>query len=449
MVTMGFAVEHGRRLNGDYGIGVRPWIPRLLCRTRGCERRLRFIERQVAVALSWGGVAWRNGYVAWSRARAPGARARTDSRGRGRASRPQRAARVLALVGEMETHRADEVNSRLAVDESFVVQRARDAVLGLDGAGRVWRSNDAAAELLGCSHANLAGCEAASLLVTGERAAFASALARAKAGDDAELVSRLRDGTSVRLALRHAAPHRCFTLLISRERPVPYEGILAAIGHELRSPLSVTLGWLQLLLADGHLFDDRAMRGLRAIERSARLQQRLVDDILDVARIGSGKMKVELVPLDLSQQCEVAVAAFEPKAHAAGIHLEASVAPGLLIAADDARVQQLLQNLLENAIKFTPRGGHVEFTLTQVKGHAELVVADDGRGIDAALLPRIFDPYEQGERRGGRSGGLGLGLAIAKRISELHHGELTVESAGLGCGATFTWRLMLKPQPPA
>jgi signal transduction histidine kinase len=449
METMGFAVEPGRRLEDDCGIGVRPWIPRLLCRTRGCERRLRFIERQVAGALTWGWGAWRSGNEAWSRARAHEAHTRTGSRKRRPARPAARAVRVMALVREAETHRVDDVSSRLAVDESFAVQRARDAVLGLDGAGRVWRSNDAAAELLGCAPASLAGCEAASLLGPAERAAFVSALARAKAGDDAELVSRLRDGSSVRLALRHAAPRRGFTLLISRERPVPYEGILAAIGHELRSPLSVTLGWLQLLLADAHLFDDRAMRGLRAIERSARLQQRLVDDILDVARIGSGKMQAELVPLDLSQQCEVALAAFEPKARAAGLHLKASVSPALLIAADGARVQQLLQNLLENAIKFTPRGGHVEFRLTQVKGHAELVVADDGRGIDATLLPRIFDPYEQGEPRGGRSGGLGLGLAIAKRISELHHGELTVESAGIGCGATFTWRLMLLAQTSA
>lgn len=232
-----------------------------------------------------------------------------------------------------------------------------------------------------------------------------------------------------------------------RDEDLARDRLLAAFAHELRSPLGVTLNWAELLLIDDQRLDEKLRRGLRAIERSARLQQRLVEDVLDAARIGFGSMRVERARLELSRLCTLAITAFEPKAHAAGIALSAVVEAWQYVDADEVRVQQLLYNLLDNALKFTPRGGHVSLTLSRLDGAVELVVADDGRGIAPDLLPRIFERYTQGKRDGARSSGLGLGLAIAKRISELHGGTLTVHSAGVGCGATFTWRIPSVPPP--
>ena len=224
---------------------------------------------------------------------------------------------------------------------------------------------------------------------------------------------------------------------------------LSTLSHELRTPLTAILGWTRLLRTP-NLPDDRRERGLETIERNARAQVAIIEDILDISRIVTGKLRlelrlVELVPLTLATLDTV-----RPTADARGLRLHAALAPDAgSVRGDPERLQQVVWNLLTNAVKFTPRGGTVDITLTTDATTAELRVRDTGQGIDPAFLPRVFDRFSQSDASTTRAhGGLGLGLAIVRHIVELHGGTVDATSDGPGRGACFCVRLPLAPQGP-
>jgi PAS domain S-box-containing protein len=223
---------------------------------------------------------------------------------------------------------------------------------------------------------------------------------------------------------------------------------LATLSHELRTPLTSILGWTQMLLKRDDLDEASMRRGLTAIERNARVQRQLVEDLLDVARITSGKLRLNLKEVQLREVVEAALESVRPAAEAGGVLLQAELEDvRQCVLADVTRLQQVLWNLLTNAIKFTDRGGSVCLSLRQDGEKARLTVRDTGRGIPRELLPHIFERFRQGDI-GREQGGLGLGLAIVRHLVELHGGSVSVVSEGIGTGATFTVQLPLRSSQP-
>ena len=213
---------------------------------------------------------------------------------------------------------------------------------------------------------------------------------------------------------------------------------LAVLSHELRTPLNAILGWARMLRLKGE-DEATAERALAAIERNAESQARLVEDLLDMARIVTGKLSLNVEPIDIASVAEGALDAVRPAAEAKGVTLTARLASGGLPArGDSSRLGQVVWNLLTNAVKFTPAGGHVELAASIDGESISICVQDDGEGITPELLPHIFARYRQGRNP---ASGLGLGLAIAREVIERHGGSLTAESAGTGCGARFELRL--------
>lgn len=219
---------------------------------------------------------------------------------------------------------------------------------------------------------------------------------------------------------------------------------LATLSHELRTPLTSILGWARML-GSGGLDEANARRAIETIERNAKMQSQLIEDVLDVSRIVSGKMKLEVRPIELTGLVEAAVDAVLPAAEAKGIRLRRVLDSGAsMVSGDSARLQQVVWNLLANAIKFTPKGGRVQVRLERINSHVEIVVSDSGQGISPDILPFVFDRFRQADSSTTRThGGLGLGLAIVRHLVELHGGLVEVESAGAGLGATFTVKLPL------
>ena len=222
------------------------------------------------------------------------------------------------------------------------------------------------------------------------------------------------------------------------------DALIATVSHELRTPLSPILTWARLL-REGALDEARTRQALETIERCARAQAQLVEDLLDVSRIASGKLRLDVQPVDLPRVIEAAAQAVVPAADAKQIRFQQVLDPNAgPVSGDPARLQQVVWNLLSNAIKFTPRGGRVQIVLERVNSHVEIVVKDTGPGIAPELLAAIFDRFTQadvGTTR--RHGGLGLGLAIVRHLVEAHGGTVHAESEGEGKGAVFTVKLPL------
>jgi PAS domain S-box-containing protein len=219
---------------------------------------------------------------------------------------------------------------------------------------------------------------------------------------------------------------------------------LATVSHELRTPLTAMLGWAHLLRA-GQLDEQSAKSALETIERNARSQSQLIDDLLDVSRIITGKLRLDVRRVDPSTFIEAAIEALRPAAEAKSVRIQKVVDTGVSsIAGDPARLQQVVWNLLSNAIKFTPKGGRVQVRLERVNSHVEIAVSDTGTGISPKFLPHVFDRFRQADQSTTREfGGLGLGLAIVRHLVELHGGTVRAESHGEGQGATFTVMLPL------
>jgi signal transduction histidine kinase len=217
----------------------------------------------------------------------------------------------------------------------------------------------------------------------------------------------------------------------------------ATLSHELRTPLTAIVGWVHIL-KEGQTDPAIIQRAVETIERNLSVQNTLIADLLDVSRIVSGKLDLEMVPLDLPALICASVESERPAAFACGIDLEVVVSPvASPISGDSARLQQVVTNLLTNSLKFTPRGGRVVVHLSQEKTNAVLTVTDSGSGIRPDALPFVFERFRQASLADTKAGGLGLGLAIVKHIVEMHQGTVTAASAGAGQGATFTVTLPL------
>jgi CheY-like chemotaxis protein/two-component sensor histidine kinase len=262
--------------------------------------------------------------------------------------------------------------------------------------------------------------------------------------DVEELTRRLREAEAALEATRNGS-------LDARAENLAKDQFLAVLSHELRTPLSAILGWTQLLLAKPTTPEQR--RGLEVIERNARAQAQLIEDLLDVSSIISGHLRLELDTVDLCQVISAATASVRPAADAAQVSLELTLPEtNVMVLGDANRLQQIALNLLGNAVKFTPQGGQVRVRLDVSQGSASLRIEDTGEGIAPELLSRIFDPFRQGSAsRKRRARGLGLGLAIVRQLAEAHGGRAEAHSAGKGLGATFAVHLPLKQSaaPPA
>ena len=259
------------------------------------------------------------------------------------------------------------------------------------------------------------------------------------------VVMVFRDVTERRQAERQQAA------TIEREREARREAeaaarskdeFVATLSHELRTPLNAIFGWVQLLRA-GTLDDGARAHALEVIERNTRTQTRMVEDLLDVSRMMSGRLRIEPRPVDLAMVVRAALDAVRPALDAKSLdlvtELDAATGP---VAGDPERLQQVIWNLLTNAIKFTPRGGRIEVRLERCDSHVQVQVSDSGRGIPPDFLPRVFERFSQAEGSSSRTQpGLGIGLALVRHLVELHGGTVQVASEGEGRGATFTVRL--------
>jgi PAS domain S-box-containing protein len=218
---------------------------------------------------------------------------------------------------------------------------------------------------------------------------------------------------------------------------------LSMVSHELRTPLASMLSWVAVL-RQGKLAPEQIQRALETIERSGKVQAELINDLLDVSRVMSGRLKIELADIDLGAVLAAGIEGVRPEAAAKRVHLDASIEPGLIVSGDSLRLQQVVSNMLNNAIKFTPAGGSVSACAKRAGRSAAVVVRDSGKGIAADFLPRVFDAFSQADDvRRRKGGGIGIGLAIVKSLVEQHGGTVAAESGGAGAGATFTITLPL------
>jgi PAS domain S-box-containing protein len=220
---------------------------------------------------------------------------------------------------------------------------------------------------------------------------------------------------------------------------------LATLSHELRTPLGAILGWAQVLRRRAVVSETELKEALDVIERNARVQTQLIEDLLDMSRITSGKVRLDIQPVEPVAFIEAAMETVRPAADAKGVRMEKVLDPAAgPISGDPHRLQQVVWNLLSNAIKFTPRGGKIQVVLERVNSHVEIAVADTGMGIKPDFLPHIFERFRQADGSTTRShGGLGLGLSIVKSLVELHGGSVRVQSAGEDRGTTFSIALPL------
>jgi PAS domain S-box-containing protein len=280
-------------------------------------------------------------------------------------------------------------------------------------------------------------------------------LAQARSGrtyttEDVALVEELarRAGLAIENAIHYKA---------AMDASVAKDEFLAVISHELRTPLNAILGWVHML-RDNAVPEARRGHALETIERNARAQNQLIEDLLDVSRIVSGKLRLNVSPVDLQSVVERAIETVRPAASAKTISLKATLNPDVgLVMGDADRLQQVVWNLLSNAVKFSPKESHVHIVLCKRDSNMELAVRDHGQGIDPFFLPHVFERFRQAEVGATRgAGGLGLGLAIVRNLVELHGGNIRVESEGLGRGAAFTVSLPISPlrapsyvRPPA
>ena len=259
-------------------------------------------------------------------------------------------------------------------------------------------------------------------------------------------LSRANDELRREVAERERAEQERAELLVrEREANRTKDEFLATLSHELRTPLNAILGWTRLMR--GHALPRESFdQALEKVERNAQVQARLVEDLLEVSRITTGKLRLDLRELDLVALATTAIDSIGPAAEARGVVMGHTFeAASLLTTGDPDRLQQVIWNLLSNAVKFTPEGGRVHVTLQRRGEIDEIVVSDTGIGIDPVFLPKVFETFRQADASATRAhGGLGLGLAIVRNLVELHGGTVSGHSAGHGQGATFTVRLPVR-----
>jgi PAS domain S-box-containing protein len=403
----------------------------------------------------------------------------------------QRYAADESVLESRQARRMAEVALRQAEDSRLVlaaiVESSDDAIIGetLDGAITSW--NQAAQRILGYTAAEIVGKPISALMPPDHSEDMPRILERIRRGEsvghfetqrlskdgrviDVSLsVSPIRDagGTIIGAAKvarditdrRRVEAERERLLAAAQSARADAESanrmkdeFLATLSHELRTPLNAILGWAKILRS-GKVDADDLEEGLSAIDRNAQSQTQIVEDLLDISRITSGNLRLDVQRLNLTDIIEAALAAVLPAANAKEIRfhkvLDSLAGP---VAGDAARLQQVVWNLLANAVKFTPKGGQVQVLLERVNSHAEISVIDTGIGIKPEFLPHVFDRFRQADASTTRRhAGLGLGLAIAKHLIEMHGGSVRAKSPGEGQGATFTLTLpitVVHPERP-
>jgi PAS domain S-box-containing protein len=371
------------------------------------------------------------------------------------------------LDGQAEKLRSAEDRLRVLLDS---VQDYAICMLNLDGEVASW--NSGAERIFGYSADEIVGRNVRCFYTPAERdldlPAEHLALAREAGRFESEGLRVRRGGSAfdahvVIAPVRGVSPTRGFSLVVRdvterkrleddlRRRAEDLadanrakEDFLATLSHELRTPLNAMLGWTRLLRM-GKLDGPAMARALETIERNAHIQEQLIADILDVSRIVTGKLRIELRPIELAPVVEAAVDAVRPAADAKGIALFVDLSGSGTVLGDPDRLQQVIWNLVANAIKFTPASGRVSLSLQRVGPSAVLTVQDTGEGIAADLLPYVFDRFTQGDGSVTRPhGGLGLGLSIVRHLVELHGGQVQAWSEGAGRGSTFAVHLPIR-----
>jgi PAS domain S-box-containing protein len=369
---------------------------------------------------------------------------------------------------------ADEPEAISSAWLAAIVASSDDVIISktLDGIITSW--NPGAERILGWSAEDAIGQHITLIVPDDRRAEEEDVLARIRRGervDHFETVRRTKDGRLVDLSItvspirdgsgrivgasnvgrdvgerRRLETQRARLLLSEQEARRQAEALsnakdelLATVSHELRTPLNSIFGWARLMQS-GDLDEASRTRAVEVILRNATAQAHLIDDLLDISRVAVGRMRLDFEDADLNATIEAAMETVRPAARAKDIALVAALDPsvGAIQCAPD-RVQQVAWNLLMNAVKFTPAGGRVEISSRRGADDVVIVVTDTGEGIAAELLPQIFDLFWQGDGSSTRKqGGLGLGLALVRRLVEMHGGRVVAESAGKGRGATFT-----------
>ena len=388
---------------------------------------------------------------------------------------PSRAGLAIYLQDITERKQGELASFHLTA----LVRSSADAIVSKDLGGIIRSWNPAAEKLFGHTAAEAVG-RSITIIIPPERLHEEDeVLARIRQGraiSDFETVRVRKDGTMVDISLT-VSPVRSTAgeiigvskiardisgrnrlerermVLLAREQEARAEAeaasrakdeFLAVLSHELRTPLNAVYGWANILKSGG-IDEATAARGLDAIVRNANAQVQLIDDLLDVSRIVSGKMRLDVQHVDLASVVRAALDSMSPAAAAKGIRLQTALDPRAgPITGDPNRLQQVVWNLVSNAVKFTPRGGQIQVHLQRVNSHVELVVSDTGPGIGPELLPYLFERFRQGDSSTTRQHeGLGLGLALVKYLTELHGGIVSAYSLGSGKGATFTVKLPL------
>jgi PAS domain S-box-containing protein len=401
----------------------------------------------------------------------------------------RRVGRVWSFRNVTERHQTDLTSRRLAA----IVDSSDDAIISKDLNSTVVSWNAAAERIFGYSAAEMIGCSIMRLIPPDRQVEEQQILARIRKGERfghfetirtakdgrqlsvsltvspikdsagnvigaSKIVRDITDRKATEEALKKAkelaeAANAERQLLLEREREARAEAekanrikdeFLATLSHELRTPLNAILGWANVLRT-GDFRSEELQRGLDTIERNARVQARIIDDLLDMSRIISGKVRLEVQPVDLPLVLREAIETVRTAAEASGVRLQAVLDPiAAPVAGDPGRLQQVFWNLLSNAIKFTPGGGSVQVVLKEASSQVEVSVIDNGEGIAPDFLPYVFNRFQQADassRR--RHGGLGLGLAIVAQLVELHGGSVRAHSDGPGLGATFVVTLPL------
>ena len=373
--------------------------------------------------------------------------------------------------------------ARLSRRHQLILDTYADGLLGLDPAGNITLVNPAATRMLGrrapemvgqdlhslvhpifpgVITCNAAECDLYAALRDGESheavedsffrsdgRSFPVEFSIARISDEDDSTPRgsvitFRDITERRAAGLAAEAERRYREAEAQNRAK--DNFLATLSHELRTPMTSILGWVQFLRT-GAYSEEELQEALETVEASGRLQARLIDDMLDVSRIVLGKFQVDLKPTKISEVVDAALTTARPAAQEREVRLKADTGSGrdAIVDADPTRMQQVIDNLLSNAIKFTPPGREVDLKLEHFDHKLLISVQDQGEGIEPSFLPHVFERLRQAEGAIKRSG-LGLGLAIARHIVELHHGEITASSDGIGKGATFTVTLPIAQQ---
>jgi PAS domain S-box-containing protein len=385
-----------------------------------------------------------------------------------------------------ERRRAEIIGGRL----SAIVESSSDAIVGKDLNGIVTSWNGGAERMFGYTREEMVGRSIMALIPsdrTDEEHRILESIRRGEKVENYESVRRRKSGELLDVSLsispildahgrvvgaskiaRDISDQKRIESereeLLSSERAARGEAersarirdeFLAVISHELRTPLNGILGWSQYLNAR-EIEDHELREGIEAIERGARTQAQLIEDLLDMNRITTGRLTLNVRPVELSGVIEAAMATIRPAAETKGIRLHTAAARGIgPVLGDPIRLQQVVWNLLSNAVKFTPRGGEVNVHLRRVDSQVEIGVSDTGMGIDPRFLPHVFERFTQADSSTTRAhGGLGLGLSIVKHLVELHGGTVRAKSDGEGQGATFLVHLPLsaveedRRQPP-